>query len=71
MNEIISPVILVLTIIMPGQQPDVHKKLSMPNIEECFAQAKDWDERGLTAEMKAKGGIAVAAGCLVKEQPRT
>ncbi len=69
MNEITAPIILILTIVFPGPVPDVRKQLSMPTIEECFAQAKEWDERGVTQEMSARGVVAVQAACRVTARP--
>lgn len=70
MPEITAPIILILTIVMPGNLPDVNKKLVMPTIDECVANVREWDERGLTQGMKDKGGVAVRASCQVADGPK-
>ncbi len=71
MNMLSAPIVLILTIVMPGKTPDEHRQMSMPTIEECFVQAKEWDERGVTEEMSAKGAIAVVGACLIKKGDQT
>jgi hypothetical protein len=65
MTEITAPIILILTIVMPGNLPDVNKALSMPTVEECFVQAREWDVRGLTSGIAVKGAVAVRASCQI------
>jgi hypothetical protein len=69
MNEVTATIILYLAVIMPGNIPDMQKELPMPTLEECFANAKEWDERGVTQKMADKGAIAVLAGCRVTDRP--
>ena len=69
MNEVAVSVILYVAIVMPANVPDILKKIPMPSLEECFDNARQWDERGVTQEMSAKGAIAVMAGCRVNGKP--
>ncbi len=66
MNPLTTPIILILIIVMPGNQPDVNKFLSMPTVEECTAQVLDWEKYGLMSGVAIKGGVAVRGACQVK-----
>ncbi len=57
-------VILILTMVMPGQTPDVIVKIPQDTVAECWVDAKEFVDRGLTNGMKATGGVAVMAACL-------
>jgi hypothetical protein len=61
---------LIITLIMPGDQPDVRHLEPAPSIEACFVAAKKFLAKPLTEDMKAHGVIGVAAACAWREEPK-
>ena len=59
-----AQILLVITLVMPGQTPDVKHVIHEKNLTECWADAHEFVEAGLTDAERAAGGIAVMAGCL-------
>jgi hypothetical protein len=57
-------IVLMMSIVMPQGVPDVEHASRMDSTEECWKEAKEFTERGLTDGMKAHGAIGLAAGCM-------
>jgi hypothetical protein len=71
MDPTLIPILLILTQVMVGQQPDKSRFLTMPTIDECFSQARDWDNQTITEKMRAQGVVALRSACQVKDLPKT
>ena len=66
MNETV--VFRWLTVIMPGQQPDIEGHFRWQSAGDCLKEAKAFLDHGLTEGMKARGAVAIKAGCSTNEQ---
>ena len=67
----IKEVLLVVTIIMPGNAPDVRYPITVMTMAECWDQAKEFAGRELTEEMRDHGVIGYGASCMWREKPST
>ena len=65
MNLVI--IFLWLTIIMPGQKPDIEGHFKQPSAAECWKEAQAFLDQGVTDAMKERGAVAVKAGCSTDE----
>lgn len=57
-------ILLVLTLIMPPTVQDIRLEIAQETIDECWDNADDYIEAGLTKAMRAIGGIGVMAACV-------
>ena len=64
-------VLLIVSILMPGQKPDIKHQVTGLTMEECFEQAKDFIGHELTDAMREHGAIGYGATCMGREQPST
>ena len=65
-----ATVILLLSFVMPGQQPDIQYRLPYASVEECVADAAEFAKHirhdGMPKIIAEKGAIAAYAGCRVE-----
>jgi hypothetical protein len=65
-----AAVILLLSFVMPGQQPDIQYHFPYETIEECIADVAAFTKHirrdGMPKIITDKGAIAAFAGCRVK-----
>jgi hypothetical protein len=66
-NKMSFIVLLVLTIVMPPNTPDIRHQMQEPSIEQCWADAAEFVQHGVPKVVT--NGQAVMAGCLVREAP--
>jgi len=66
-NKMSFIVFLVLTIVMPPNEPDIRHQMQEPSIEQCWADAAEFVQHGVPKVVT--NGQAVMAGCLVREGP--
>jgi hypothetical protein len=64
-------VMIVLQYAMPQGQPDIRHARPEPDIETCWADAKEFVARGVPRFVAERGGLAVGAMCLVKGVPES
>lgn len=62
-------IVLIVSIVMPGQQPDMNKIYPLKSFDECWMAAKDFTERDLTDDMRSHGAIGLKAACGYLEKP--
>lgn len=62
-------VMIILQYAMPQGQPDIRHARPEPDIETCWADAKEFVARGVPRIVAEHGGLAVGAMCLVKGIP--
>ena len=62
-------VVLILTILMPQDIPDIQHVMHMESLDSCFDGAKDFLSHDLSEELRAKGAIGLSANCAYKEMP--
>lgn len=62
-------VVLVVSIIMPGDVPDVNHVTRMHSFDECWASAREFTERDLTDAMRGGGAVGLKATCGYQEMP--
>ena len=62
-------VLLIVSILMPGQKPDIQHQVTGLTMEECFEQAKDFIGHELTDAMREHGAIGYSATCMWREKP--
>lgn len=66
----LKTIVLVLSVIMPADRPDITRTAPMPDIESCWAAARDFVARNeLTEEMRAHGALGFGASCGAIEKP--
>ena len=66
----IPTIMLILTIAMPGQRPDIMTRLPMQTLEQCWSEAKAFVDAGTPEIAIQHGAIGVMAACAVKEEGR-
>lgn len=62
-------VLLIVSIIMPQEQPDVNHVAKMKSFDDCWAAAKEFTERDLTEDLRQKGALGFKATCGYMEKP--
>jgi hypothetical protein len=65
----IKETVLIVAILMPGQQPDVVHRTAMPTLQECLDRAKAFVDRDLTDDLRTHGAIGYSASCAWREAP--
>lgn len=66
MNKI---VVLIASILMPQDIPDIDHIQKMDSLEDCWAASKDFMSHELTEDMRAKGALGLRAGCAFQYKP--
>lgn len=62
-------VVLILTIMMPQDVPDIRHVMHMESLSSCFEGAKDFLSHDLSEELRDKGAIGLSANCAYQEMP--
>lgn len=62
-------IVLVLSIMMPGEIPDIDHVMKSDSFDVCWAAAKSFTERDLTEDMRGHGAIGLKATCAYREMP--
>lgn len=62
-------VVLIVSILMPGQQADIDHQAKMESLEACFAGAQDFMSHDLTDAAREKGAVGLSARCAVVYPP--
>lgn len=62
-------IVLMVSIVMPGDQPDVNHIERMKDFASCWDAAKSFTERDLTEDMRNKGALGFKASCAYLEKP--
>lgn len=62
-------VFLIITVMMPGEQPDINHAMKMKSFDACWAAAKDFTEHDLTEELRSHGAVGMKATCGYQEMP--
>lgn len=65
----IKETVLIVAILMPGQQPDVLHRTTGLTVAECTAQAQEFVDRDLTDGLREKGALGYSATCQWREAP--
>lgn len=60
-------IVLILSIIMPRDEPDINHIQKVSSFEECWAAAKEFTERDLTEDMREHGALGLKATCAYQE----
>lgn len=55
--------ILIVSILMPGREPDINHMQQMESADACWDAAKEYMSHDLTKEMRQRGAIGLRAGC--------
>ena len=63
-------IVLMMSIVMPQNVPDIENAVRVDSAEECWTAAKKFAERELTDNMKAHGAIGLSAGCIFVEKSK-
>lgn len=56
-------VLLILTLVMPRDMPDVVIGIEKPSLQECWADADEFVRRGLSQAVRDLGAKAVRGSC--------
>lgn len=62
-------IVLVVSIMMPRDIPDVDHVVRMESFDQCWASAKEFVERDLTDNMRSSGALGLKATCAYQEKP--
>lgn len=62
-------ILLVLSIMMPREAPDVDHVVKVGSFDECWAAAREFTERDLTDVLRDQGAIGLKATCAYREMP--
>jgi hypothetical protein len=62
-------IVLIVSIMMPGQQPDINHAQQMRDAASCWDAAKEFTERDMTDEIRSHGAIGYKAACMYIEKP--
>lgn len=62
-------IVLIMSIVMPPNVPDVTHIQKMDNFESCWDGAKDYMTHELSEEMRSHGAIGLSAACSFLERP--
>ena len=67
----IREIILVVSIIMPGNIPDIRKTIPQDTLDDCWAAARDFVNHDVTRAMRERGALGYGATCAFQEKPST
>jgi hypothetical protein len=62
-------IVLIVSIMMPRDVPDVRHVQQMESFETCWEGAKDFLAHDLSDEMRTRGAIGMSAACAYQELP--
>ena len=62
-------IMLIVTIIMPGDRPDIRHHETRSTMDACWADAKAYMDRPMSAEVRHLGALGLGASCAFVEKP--
>lgn len=62
-------IVLVVSIVMPANMPDIQHVQRMESFDACWTGAKAYMEHDLSDEMRARGAVGLSAACGFQELP--
>ena len=62
-------IVLVLSIVMPQEVPDINHIERMKSFDDCWKAAREFTERDLSEDMRAKGAMGYRAACGYFDRP--
>jgi len=62
---------LVVSIMMPRDQPDIDHMAKVDSFEHCWKAAREFTEKDLTDDLRAHGALGLKATCGYQEMPST
>lgn len=62
-------IVLILTVLMPRDVPDIRHVMKMDSMESCWDGAKDFLAHDMTEELREKGALGLGAMCAYQEMP--
>lgn len=60
---------LIVSVIMPADQPDINHVERVKDFQSCWAAAKEFAERDLSDALRARGALGLKATCGFMERP--
>ena len=60
-------VVLIVSIVMPADVPDVSHVEQMKSLDACWVAAREYVEHGLAESTRERGAIGLKAGCAYQE----
>lgn len=60
---------LIVSVIMPADQPDINHVERAKDFPSCWAAAKEFAERDLSDALRARGALGLKATCGFMERP--
>jgi hypothetical protein len=64
-------IFLILSIVMPGNMPDIVQRMPEPSLEQCWVDAAEFTTAYKAANPKVEGAIAIQAACRTAITPKT
>lgn len=65
----IKAIALIVSVIMPADQPDINHVERAKDFPSCWAAAKEFAERDLSDALRARGALGLKATCGFMERP--
>jgi hypothetical protein len=62
-------IVLILSIVMPQDVPDVTHIMRMQSFDKCWSAAKEFTERDLSDAVRDSGAVGLKATCGYQEMP--
>ena len=62
-------VVLILSILMPRDVPDIRHVMEMHDLDSCWEGAKDFMSHDMSEELRVKGALGLSASCAYQEMP--
>lgn len=62
-------IVLIVSIVMPADQPDINHVRREPSFDACWAAARAFTERDLSDGLRASGAVGLKATCGYQEMP--
>lgn len=58
-------IVLIVSILMPGREPDIDHQAKMESLEACWAAAQEFMSHDLNDAAREKGAVGLSARCAV------
>ena len=65
----LKAIALIVSVIMPADQPDINHVERVKDFAVCWQMAKDFAERDLSEALRARGALGLKATCGFMERP--
>lgn len=65
----LKAIVLVVSVIMPADKPDINHVERMKDFPACWGAAKEFTERDLSDSLKSQGALGLKATCGFYEVP--